>query len=445
MGRPRTPLVVRRHALETALGMIDAEGVEAFSVRRLAQALGVTSPSLYHHFGTRAEIVRLAGRLALADVWAGQPGEGPWRDWLWTGGLRLRSALLRHPAFIPVIASQQGDGVLARALDSWTSRLRQEGVPSAGVLPIVESVVQLAVGSALQGTAAEPGVAGELAGSHPALARGVADRGLSGDECFEIMLRQALDGLEAAVCAPEGQWSRQPSEAGEASSSVMSGVDQDAHRQEAVATDLQAVQAMTRGPGRPPEPDPGDAREVILCAGREAFNEAGYEGTAFSEVARRAGTSRQAVHYHFGGKQELFRAIFESTRSAVIEAGVKSAAEADQLGDQLAAFLRAAVRADSLDPSHARFIAGSVIDAFRVPELRPTGQDQVEQVREFLADALQQAQRADQINPEADLAALTEMLLAAMWGMALHTGYLADHQSMAAGVHELIRLLTTAD
>lgn len=57
MARPRKPLLSRDLIVEAAGTLVDAEGLEAVSTRRLAAALGVSGPSLYNHFRTKDEIL----------------------------------------------------------------------------------------------------------------------------------------------------------------------------------------------------------------------------------------------------------------------------------------------------------------------------------------------------------------------------------------------------
>jgi AcrR family transcriptional regulator len=58
MPRPLTPLISRRLAVETALQIIDEEGYETFSLEKLARRLNVKSPSLYHHFANKTDLLR---------------------------------------------------------------------------------------------------------------------------------------------------------------------------------------------------------------------------------------------------------------------------------------------------------------------------------------------------------------------------------------------------
>jgi AcrR family transcriptional regulator len=53
-------------------------------------------------------------------------------------------------------------------------------------------------------------------------------------------------------------------------------------------------------------------RERIVDCARRLFLCNGYEATSIRSVAREAGLSDPAVHYHFGSKQELLAAVIES-------------------------------------------------------------------------------------------------------------------------------------
>jgi AcrR family transcriptional regulator len=50
------PVDRRAAALAAARGLLDAEGAEALTMRRLADELGIRAPSLYKHFADKAEL-----------------------------------------------------------------------------------------------------------------------------------------------------------------------------------------------------------------------------------------------------------------------------------------------------------------------------------------------------------------------------------------------------
>ena len=54
-----------------------------------------------------------------------------------------------------------------------------------------------------------------------------------------------------------------------------------------------------------------DTQERILDTAEELFARDGYDATSLRAVTREAGVNLAAVHYHFGGKIPLFRAVIE--------------------------------------------------------------------------------------------------------------------------------------
>jgi len=73
-------------------------------------------------------------------------------------------------------------------------------------------------------------------------------------------------------------------------------------------------------------------RERIVEAAVEVFTERGFEGTSTREIARRARTNQGLITYHFGTKEELWRAAANSIF--------------ERLGGQLAGRLEALELAD---------------------------------------------------------------------------------------------------
>ena len=71
-GRP--PTTDREAVLETALRLLDAEGVEALTMRRLASELGVSAMAPYRYVGSKDELLMvLVDRLAARLVYPARP------------------------------------------------------------------------------------------------------------------------------------------------------------------------------------------------------------------------------------------------------------------------------------------------------------------------------------------------------------------------------------
>ncbi|HZG92102.1 MAG TPA: TetR family transcriptional regulator, partial [Pseudonocardia sp.] len=63
----RTPLS-RDRVLRAAVDLADREGLEALTMRQLAQALGVEAMSLYHHVANKAAILDGAIEVVFDEV-----------------------------------------------------------------------------------------------------------------------------------------------------------------------------------------------------------------------------------------------------------------------------------------------------------------------------------------------------------------------------------------
>ncbi len=64
-----------------------------------------------------------------------------------------------------------------------------------------------------------------------------------------------------------------------------------------------------KGVGRPRDGNPEETRREILRAAAEAFAACGFVGATTRAVAARAGVNVATLHYHFGSKEGLYRAV----------------------------------------------------------------------------------------------------------------------------------------
>jgi len=55
-----------------------------------------------------------------------------------------------------------------------------------------------------------------------------------------------------------------------------------------------------------------ETRAELVAATTKAFRDYGFHGASLAQTARGAGYSTGAVYWHFGGKDELFMAVFEA-------------------------------------------------------------------------------------------------------------------------------------
>ncbi len=199
MARPKVPLIARRSALQAALDIVDAEGLQALSIRRLGEALGVNGASLYHHFKNKDEILVGVAQLALADVTAPRDAGDPWRVWLTLNTYRLRAALVEHPALIPIMLRRAPLGIGLVEVESSVNRLVEEGVPISMVAPLMESLELLAISSALQEVEPVGLEVDDLENRAPELHAALQHRGMTPEELFRVMCASMISIIESSI------------------------------------------------------------------------------------------------------------------------------------------------------------------------------------------------------------------------------------------------------
>jgi AcrR family transcriptional regulator len=201
VGRPTTAKLDQARIRAAALALVDAEGLEGLSMRRLATALDVSAASLYFHYATKDELLEAVAADVLANVdtsafltgW--EPGVRAWAR-------SLRAALAAHPRLVPVLSHAPGRraDALQRA-DDIQGGLVAAGWPPREATMIGAAAKYLVFGAALgsfaEGFAADPEV---YADRYPHLgqAHRLAARAAEVDrESFEFALEQLIAGLRA--------------------------------------------------------------------------------------------------------------------------------------------------------------------------------------------------------------------------------------------------------
>lgn len=192
-----------------------------------------------------------------------------------------------------------------------------------------------------------------------------------------------------------------------------------------------------RRPGRPPTTGGPPTADVILAAAREVFGEVGYERTTITEVAERAGVTRPAVNHYFRGKQRLYDAVVADTASPCGGEGDAARAVPQRLGHLVAA----ATRDGAGNGSYARFLTSAVLDGFRVPEVAERGPSALAEIRAAVTETLAGGVHTGELRADLDIAAVTEMMIAMVWGMTLYAGFVGSREQLESVVEQFGRLL----
>ena len=209
--RGRPPRVSRDQILAAALRIVDANGLEQLTMRRLGAELGVDPMTVYGHVPDKTALFDGLIELVLAEITL------PGRTGAWAHDLRAvahagRTILLAHPHLIPLLGTRPP--VTQPAFTLWeamTSILLDGGLSEERAADGADCLGRLLIGHALAEAGRPPG--GEVGGGeeqhhqaqatlpaarYPSLSR-VQQAGVTHDPARLFDL--ALDGLILALQA----------------------------------------------------------------------------------------------------------------------------------------------------------------------------------------------------------------------------------------------------
>ena len=198
MARPKTSLLSRRSVIEAALKLIDDTGLSGWSLRKLAEQLGVHESSVYYYYRYKSEIYADVLRYVLAEFDdEGTEDLEDWKAYLLAFGPRYYQALAAHPNVVGVLL-QETPRTFGLAREERTADvLLDVGFPARYVIAIREQLEALIVGS-LQFAVSD--LFGEVPEEHKQLHLAVkAARDVSAAEQFDMALQAYVEGLEVQL------------------------------------------------------------------------------------------------------------------------------------------------------------------------------------------------------------------------------------------------------
>lgn len=197
-GRPATPLITRENAARAALLLIDRDGLDALSLQAVARELGVSAPSLYHHFRDKEALLAHVARCMLEEVGGEQEHWSPdWETRMIELSLATRRVALRHPNAAPLSLRFFPRQLM---LPAYEAGLRDCPYPLHVHLIVHEVIEKFTYGSSLFAAAAEahhiPAMPTVDPDHFPRLAEAIA-LAPSDEDVFAESLKVLLDGLRA--------------------------------------------------------------------------------------------------------------------------------------------------------------------------------------------------------------------------------------------------------
>ncbi|MGM9481521.1 TetR/AcrR family transcriptional regulator C-terminal domain-containing protein [Roseateles sp. NT4] len=194
----------RDDVLRAALELLNEVGIDALSTRKLAERLGVQSPTLYWHFKSKAALLDAMSAAVMQESRAiATPGpDEAWQDWLMEDGRSFRHALLAYRDGARLHAGTRPGEAQRGSIELRLQRLCAAGFEPGPATLLMMSVGRFVVGWVLEEQSAQAVDAppsstldGPDASQYPLLAAGwLANVRGDADAVFDRALRLLIDG-----------------------------------------------------------------------------------------------------------------------------------------------------------------------------------------------------------------------------------------------------------
>ena len=119
---PDQPALSRAAIVREAIVMLDADGIEALSMRKLGARLNAGATSLYRHVATKDELMELAVDEVFAEITVPPADTPDWRAAATGAAQSFRATALRH-RWLSSVLGQAGLAYLGPNLMSYSERL----------------------------------------------------------------------------------------------------------------------------------------------------------------------------------------------------------------------------------------------------------------------------------------------------------------------------------
>lgn len=135
--------------VDAALAIADREGVDAVTVRRLAEMLDVTPMALYRHIRDKDHLLDLMAKRLLGQLDVGDPDDVPWQESLRAIGRSFQALVESHPA-APFLLSRPFDATAAQAVTAaLLTILAKAGFRPAEAVRLLQVLTGMLLGPAI--------------------------------------------------------------------------------------------------------------------------------------------------------------------------------------------------------------------------------------------------------------------------------------------------------
>lgn len=203
----------KRRIVAEAVALLDADGLDGVTLRKLAARLGVQQPTLYWYLPNKAALTTAIADAILEQQFPEMVPPKPEEDWQeWLVGLagRLRRALLAHPDGARLISVSQLSLRMAAISELAISTLVARDVPLRQARLIVMTVEHFTVGHVLEEQTGRPAADSAqdfdidaFTSAYPTVVAGITEY-FQGDRTPDDLFRDCLGVIIRGAAATAG-------------------------------------------------------------------------------------------------------------------------------------------------------------------------------------------------------------------------------------------------
>jgi len=140
------PALTREAIVETALAVGDRDGIDAISLRGIANELGVTPMALYRYVESKELLLEAVAELTYSEVELPDPAQSDWWAGISSIAHSFRRVLLSHPATAAIITTRSAEGPSAlRILECILALLRKAGFELGDAVRVQGALVRFLI------------------------------------------------------------------------------------------------------------------------------------------------------------------------------------------------------------------------------------------------------------------------------------------------------------
>ncbi|HWN34803.1 MAG TPA: TetR/AcrR family transcriptional regulator C-terminal domain-containing protein [Pseudonocardia sp.] len=169
----------RERIVRAAVELIERDGSDAVSMRRVAAALGVGTMSLYNHVPNKAALLDGVAEFIMADMAFAADPDAAWQDQARALARTFRGISLRYPRSVLVVTTRQPRSTVGlRPVEITLAALRAAGFDDRTAVRLMRTFVSFVLGSLVHRVGvAEAGAAGLAAAEGAELVRAIEEAG----------------------------------------------------------------------------------------------------------------------------------------------------------------------------------------------------------------------------------------------------------------------------